>query len=839
MPADDPTKYSFRIAALYAFAAAAWILFSDRLAVWIFPDPTNLAFVNSVKGLLFVAVTATLLFVVARRQMRRSAATQSAHLRAEKAGRVSEERFRALASLSPDIISIFDRDGRLVFNSSAAARIHGYKEGDLVGRSTFELIHPEDLQSVQSILATVLEGPGVPAVVRYRYRNADGSYTWMEASARNELGNPHIQGIIAISRDISDRVRGDQLMRESEARLKRAEEVAGLGHWTLYLSTQEAFGSEGAQRIAGVTSPRLTLEEIRSKILPEYHESLDAALRGLMERGEPFDAEYKLRRASDGKSVDIHVLGERDLEAGIVFGTIQDITARKQAEAKMRLENAALAAAANAIAITDREGRLVWVNPAFTTLTGYAEAEAYGRKVGELLGSGKHDREFFAEMWKTVLNDRPWHGELTNRRKDGSLYREEQTITPVHDERNAITHFIAIKQDVTARKALESQVYRSQRLDSIGCLAGGIAHDLNNILSPILLAPAVLRDSINDPKALATLEAVETSAKRGASVIRQLLTFSRGSDAYGEYVLVQWRHIVREMMNIMRETFPKNITVVPRFIGDIWLVPANATQLHQVLMNLCVNARDAMPGGGTITIGLENVELDASATAGSPKASPGPHVMLSVTDTGTGILQEHLDKVFDPFFTTKDVGKGTGLGLSSVLGIVRAHRGVIQVNSKQGEGTQFRIYLPAAVGDGEPVSATVVPTKAKSGGECILLVDDEASVRTVAARILETQGYRVLLAKNGAEGLEAFREHGRQIALVITDIMMPVMDGQTLIRQLLEIDSGTKIIAMSGYAGTEPSPGDWMRSASAVLLKPFEGDDLSATVLKVLQSKKG
>ncbi len=269
---------------------------------------------------------------------------------------------------------------------------------------------------------------------------------------------------------------------------------------------------------------------------------------------------------------------------------------------------------------------------------------------------------------------------MTNRRKDGSYYTEEMTITPVRDQHGEIGHFIAIKQDITEKKKLQAQLLRTQRLESVGRLASGVAHDLNNILAPMLMVPPLLREALQDPESRSLVDLIETNAQRGSEIIKQLLTFGRGVDS--ERMPVQLRSLALDMAGIIRETFPKNITARRETPTETWLVKGDATQLHQILMNLCVNARDAMPEGGTLTVKLENHEIDESCARLIPGARPGRYVCLSVADTGLGIAPEHLDKIYDPFFTTKEPGKGTGLGLATVRGIVQSHGGFIQIQSQ-------------------------------------------------------------------------------------------------------------------------------------------------------------
>jgi CheY-like chemotaxis protein len=373
---------------------------------------------------------------------------------------------------------------------------------------------------------------------------------------------------------------------------------------------------------------------------------------------------------------------------------------------------------------------------------------------------------------------------------------------------------------------------RSQRLESVGRLASGIAHDLNNILVPMLMSAPVLREAIQDPDIRQLVDTIESSAVRGASVIKQLLTFSRGLE--GERVPVQLKSLVLDMLTIIRETFPKNITAAKETPSNAWLVRGDATQLHQILMNLCVNARDAMPNGGKLTLELENVEVNEAVASMNPDACPGRYVALSVTDTGTGISPENLDKIFDPFFTTKEVGQGTGLGLSTVIGIVKSHSGFIQVNSRLGQGTQFKIYLPACDTPKESEKKLKPVPLAQGQGELVLLVDDEESIRRVARQTLERYGYRMIEASDGTQGLAEYTQHQSEVRLVITDLAMPFMDGPAFIRALRQLNPQARIIAMSGHQSKSGVGNLPPKSVQALLTKPFHAAELLQTLQQAL-----
>ncbi len=417
-------------------------------------------------------------------------------------------------------------------------------------------------------------------------------------------------------------------------------------------------------------------------------------------------------------------------------------------------------------------------------------------------------------------------------RPDGTHRWVRERAFPVRGVDGAVLRIVGVAEDVTERKNLEGQFLRAQRMEAIGTLAGGVAHDLNNILAPVLMAASLLKEAAANPRDRDMLTMVERSAQRGADIIRQLLTFSRGLE--GARGVLQPRHLLQEVETILRETFPRQIDLQVQIARDLWAVTADATQLHQVVINLCVNARDAMPDGGRLTLSAHNVEVDAREAAKWPDAKPGPYIAIAVGDTGTGIAPAIVEQIFDPFFTTKEVGKGTGLGLSTVTGIVTSHGGVLALATAVGEGSTFRVYLPAlrhATHDDGPADGEV---SRHGRGELILVVDDEASVREATSQVLTAHHYRVLTAANGREGLAVFLAHREEVALVLTDVMMPEMGGGTLVRSLRELKPGVKVVATSGL-----DPDSQNREFAAlgpveILPKPCSAGELLDVVRKQL-----
>jgi two-component system, cell cycle sensor histidine kinase and response regulator CckA len=390
-------------------------------------------------------------------------------------------------------------------------------------------------------------------------------------------------------------------------------------------------------------------------------------------------------------------------------------------------------------------------------------------------------------------------------------------------------------RDATEKKKLEAQFLRAQRLQSIGALAGGIAHDLNNILTPILIATQLLRHGPMDQNRNRVIDTIEKTAQRGADIIRQILAFARGVEGVREPIQV--KYVISEMENILRDTFPRSIQIKTKIKLELWPVSGDATQLHQVLMNLCINARDAMPQGGALSIEADNELLTENEIGLHPEAAPGRYIKIIVSDTGTGILPELLDKLFDPFFTTKDTGKGTGLGLTTVKGILKSHGGFLLVDSESGEGTRFQIYLPA-LGEREG-SAPEAPSEdfPEGDGELILVVDDETAILEIIQSILERFGYRALTARDGAEAVAIYAKHQGEIQLVLTDAMMPFLDGPGLVRALQRLDPAVKIMGMSGLVEIDKMEELFEATALSFLIKPFTSEALLKSIRQALTWK--
>jgi len=509
-----------------------------------------------------------------------------------------------------------------------------------------------------------------------------------------------------------------------------------------------------------------------------------------------------------------------------------ELTERKQAEQKIREQAALLDVATDAIFVRDLEKNILFWNKGAERLYGWKAEEAIGKNANQLLYQETFSQQL-KEAQLTLAHKGEWQGELHQLTKDGKQIIVESRWTLVRDEQEKPKSILVVNTDITEKKLLEAQFLRAQRLESIGTLASGIAHDLNNILAPILMTAQLLETQLHDQRSQRLLPILVTNAKRGAALVKQVLSFARGVE--GTCTVLQIKHLVTEIRQIVKQTFPKSIEFYTDIPSNLWTVSGDATQLHQVLMNLCVNARDAMLNGGTLKICAKNLFIDEHYARMHLEAKVGPYIVITVADTGTGIPPEIVERIFEPFFTTKELGKGTGLGLSTVIGIIKSHGGFITVYSEMGRGTEFKVYLPAVeamealeVADGE-----LLPL---GHGELILVVDDEAAIREITKTSLETYNYKAITASDGIEAIALYAEHRDQISVVLTDMLMPSMDGATTIRTLQKINPNVKIIAVSGLASTDKQTAATSAGVKMFLSKPYTAKELLTTINRVLNN---
>ncbi|HEO71305.1 MAG TPA: PAS domain-containing sensor histidine kinase, partial [Candidatus Hydrogenedentes bacterium] len=479
-----------------------------------------------------------------------------------------------------------------------------------------------------------------------------------------------------------------------------------------------------------------------------------------------------------------------------ILGLNIDITQRKRAELERARLATAIEQAAEIIFMTDPDGNILYVNPAFTRITGYPAGEVLGRNLRALDGDHSPDPSL-GEMWDALRHGRTWHGRLAAHRKDGSLYEVERTISPVRDASGTVVNLVSVDRDVTREVEMEAQLRQAQKMEAIGQLAGGVAHDFNNLLQGILGHIDLALDTLpSHQEACEDLRQARQAAEKAVSLTRQLLALGRRQILQAKNL--DLNQVMGDLLPILRRLIGETSTldIVPG--AGLWTVRADPGQMEQVLINLCVNARDAMPQGGRITIRTENAALDAEAAHSHPWVKAGRYVLLTVADTGTGIPEYVQDHLFEPFFTTKEVGKGTGLGLSTVYGIVKQHAGYIEVASQLGRGSTFHVYLPAV--DAPPDQPEAASSERLRGGtETILVAEDDPLVRNLTARILQDAGYTVLRARSGEEAVRLFEAHADEVALLLLDVVMPKLSGVAAFDRIRAIRPDANVLFTSGY----------------------------------------
>lgn len=818
-------KMQRRIVAFYVVGALG-VAISGGLLILSLPGTREEHFVyHLAQHVLLVGLSASVIFVLLRRSM------QLLHGAAEVL-REQEDRTQTALQAVGDAVWEMPLDGKWQIDALDAGRLLGFTAEDFAGvlRDWRELVHPDDRDAMVARVADAANGKSTPEGFEFRLRTKSGDYRWFRArgSVQRFARGPRLIGTLT---DISQLKAAQQELFAAEERYRLLFESNPSPTWIYDLETLRILAvNEEAVRHYGFTR-----EEFLQKTVMDLRDADDApeflretrAVHPRVRHSGP----WRHRRAS-GDFIWVETVSREVMWQGRCARvvTARDVSEQRAALQELRMLHAALNATAAAWMITDVEGRIEWVNPAFTRLTGYPAEDVLGRRPS-VLNSGVHSIEFFRKFWETILSGEVWEGDLQNRRKDGTLYQEHSVVAPVRSPDGSISHFVAMKHDITEQRQLELQLARAQRLESIGMLASGIAHDLNNVLTPILLSAEFLKEDIPDPKAQERVDVISQMAQRGAGIVRQVLTFARGEDG-GEHRLLDASMVVKEIAQLARETLPRNIDVKVEGAGMGLLVRGDITQLHQALLNLVLNARDAMPTGGRLTLRLQAVEI-SEEDAPRHSLQAGLFAQISVEDTGCGIPPEVIERIFDPFFTTKPRGKGTGLGLSAVYGVARSHSGSVGVESTVGEGSTFTLWLPAreTAACGSEPSAPV--NGLQGGGRVVLVVDDEPQIRWIVGVVLRRHGFEVREASDGVEALALFNTRRPEAwALALVDMVMPRMGGEQLIPRLQALAPNLPIISTSGYVPEEVAQS---LAQPLALPKPFTEADLLRVMSEALK----
>jgi len=746
-----------------------------------------------------------------------------------------EELYRLVFETNPSPMWIFETDSlRILAVNEAAIRQYGYSKREFLNLTILDLRSEEDRAATLAALSSAKAPSHFSGL--FRHLRKDGSEILVEIYSSPLLFKKK-PARITTAIDITVREEAARKVREHEASLAFAQRVAQVGSWTIKLTADGKTDgnlmrwSDEGRRILRLDSAKTSTESFFKLIHPDDYERVTQAFEKVIATGESYSLEHRIVDPSGATRI-LHnaadvLRDDKDGAPAKIVGVFWDVTEERKADERLREQANMLDLAHDAVLVRGLDDSIQFWNKGAERLYGWSAAEAQTHEVSDSLDQ---DRSTFANAKTMVLQNDSWAGDVQQCCKNGQRVTVNSRWTLLRDETGQPRSILVINNDITEQKRLEAQFLKAQRLESIGTLASGVAHDLNNILVPILLASPILQTETDPAERAKLLSLIETSAERGAAIVKQVLTFARGAD--GERVLVQPIYLIDEVAKIAQQTFPRSITIRTKHSKNLWTVTADPTQLHQVLLNLCVNARDAMPHGGELLLSGENFEVDEHYASMIPDAKPGPHVLFSVVDNGTGIPAGVIDKIFDPFFTTKEVGKGTGLGLSTAIGIVKNHGGFVNVYSEPGRGTTFKIFIPAAA---STASVKLIEGALQRGqGETVLLVDDEVTIRNAANALLKRDGYNVILAQDGTEALALFAQHGAEIQIVLTDILMPHMDGVALIRTLRHLNPNVKIVASTGK-GEEQRLMELESLGVHCLAKPYSRTDLLTTLAQILR----
>ena len=744
----------------------------------------------------------------------------------------------AIINSVPGIIYLYNEQRRFLRWSRSFETVSEYSGDEIAKLSPLDFFHDDEKDLIDRKIDEAFAVGD--ATVEAGFTTKSGRAIPFFLTGRRILfgGKPCV---IGMGIDISERRQTEEALRDSEQKYRELVQHANsiILRWTR--DGRLTFMNEFGLKFFGYSAGELIGKHVVGTIVPEV-ESGNRDLRMLMDNilADPVAYEQNTNEnvCRDGRRVWIRWTNKtvRD-EHGVIHEVLSigtDMTEQKRAEEQIAEQAAFLDKARDAITACSPEGEILFWNQGAEQIYGWKREEVLGRNLGELVHA---EPDVFDGLNRRVLAEEEWSGELRQLTKSRQEIIVESRWTLIRDKDGHPRSVLGINTDITEKKRIEGQFLRAQRMESIGTLAGGIAHDLNNILTPIMMSIELLRENVTaDDDADKILRTIGTSARRGADIVRQVLSFARGIE--GQRVEIQPKHLLKELTQIIRDTFPKDIHLDFFVPEDVWTVLGDPTQVQQVLVNLSVNARDAMPNGGDLTIRIENRELDEHYAAMNLQAKPGRYVEIAVTDTGAGIPPENLEKIFEPFFTTKELNKGTGLGLSTVMAIVKSHNGLINVYSELGRGTVFHVYFPAMDMSTEARKEQLEEASPPRGnGETVLLVDDEASIRTVTGQTLLAFGYHVITASDGAEALALYAKYQEEIALVLTDMRMPVLAGSPMIQALLRINPALKIIAASGLDTTGSLPSYTGAGVQHFLMKPYTAETLLKTIRAALDEK--
>jgi len=873
-------RSALKMAVLYALLGAFWILFSDKLLISYLPDLQRITIFQTVKGLVFILVTALLAYSLCQRYIKR-------HLSLERD--LEESRGKLIFAIRSGKIGFWQwnkESGKMSLNQFSAEMLGYPSEGIEIDLQFWEKgIHPDDLPKRSALLKAFLDNPQSTYEAEYRVQTKSGEWKWILSRASTvELDQKgRVSRMFGTHTDVTQLKEAEQRLAYRFAleklvslissrfinigpekidaeiinALKETAEFARVDRSYVFLFSEDRtrmdntheWCTEGIEpqidHLKDLPVDRFPwwmerlgrLETINIQAVPELPAEA-APEKEILERQDiksllvlPLIYENSLQGFMGFDSVKVEKKWEEEdiallqLVGGIVVNALQ----RKKVEERRRLLESTIEQAAEVVLITDTDGKIQYVNPVFENITGFSKDEAIG-STPRLLKSGQHGKEFYRDLWDSLNSGKSWKGRLINKKKDGTLYNEDTICFPVRDSAGRIANFVSVKRDITREIELEKQLLHAQKMESIGLLASGVAHDFNNMLTTIMGYSSLINSKKELPEKIRNMLAeIERASHRGAELTSQLLTFSRKQPPKLE--VINLNDIVSHAVRFLGRVLGSAIQIELDLEKNLGLIEADSSQLHQVLMNLSINARDAMPKGGKIFVKTSNIDIEQKYILAHSYAKMGPHVCLSFTDTGIGMDKDTMTRIFEPFFTTKESGKGTGLGLSIVYGIIKNHRGIINAYSEPGQGTTFKIFFPwtESKEKKQPEQQFLV----LGGNETILVVDDDEAVLHLACGILEEYGYKTLTAENGAKALEIYGKKYNDIQLVLVDVVMPKMSGLELFKEIRKLNPEAKVILSSGFTLSDEK--DLLeQGVKAFIPKPYQESFLARTVRNVL-----
>ncbi|MEW6208561.1 MAG: PAS domain S-box protein [Acidobacteriota bacterium] len=755
--------------------------------------------------------------------------------RAEITLRESQRQLASIIESAMDAIITVDEDQRIVLFNAAAEEIFRCPADASIGESLDLFIPPRfrlaHRNHIRAFGATNVTSRSMRSLGTLYGLRADGEEFPIEASiSQVEVDSQKLYTVII--RDITKRVE-TELERSRMASIVQSSDDAIIGKT---LDGTILSWNEGAEKIYGYTTQEAVGRPVSILVSSDRRDELSEILEQIR-RGEHVDHFETVRVKKDGQMIDVSLTASpiKDAEDRVIGASTiaRDITERRQAEEQLRWQAALLDLATDAILVRDLEDRVLFWSKSAERVYGWSAEEAVGKHVREL--HYKEIDRLIPESKRVLLEKGEWSGEVHHVTRKGETIAVLNRWTLLRDQGGNAKSILCINTDITEKKKLEGQFFRAQRMESLGTLAGGIAHDLNNILSPIMMALRLFEMRFRDEDDRRLVSVLQETAERGAGLVRQVLSFARGVE--GERTLLQPRHLIKEAVRIVKDTLPKSIEIGYSTADDLWPVVGDATQIHQVLMNLIINARDAMPQGGRVRIEASNVWIDENYARMNIESRPGRYILIAVSDTGAGIPASIIDRIFEPFFTTKEQGKGTGLGLSTVLTIVKSHGGFINVYSEEGKGTEFNVYLRADESQAAREAEEAGPELPIGHGELVLVVDDEAAVREITKSTLEAYGYRVVTAGDGTEAVALCAQHKDEIKVLLTDVMMPFMDGPATIRAVRKLNPRIKVIVSSGLKANGKAVEAASLGVKVFLSKPYTADKLLMALADILSTE--